>query len=181
VSSPHDALFKATFSNLENARSELALVLPSEVVERIDWSSLALEPGEFIDDDLTNLASDLLYTVRLDGVSASVYVLCEHPIFGRPHDAFAALALQYLKALGPHAEEAATTMADELIAEGREKGRAEGRAEAESSMLLRLLTIRHGPLSAETEQLVREATSEERALWAERVLTAASLEELFRS
>ena len=76
------------------------------------------------------------------------------------------------------------TMADELIAEGRAegraKGRAEGQAEAEIRMLLRLLTLRHGPLSPETEQRVREATSDHRALWTDRVLTAATLEELFQ-
>jgi hypothetical protein len=60
----------------------------------------------------------------------------------------------------------------------REEGRQEGRREGEAEMLLRLLRIRFGTLSADTEARVQEADPETLLQWSERVLTAATLDEV---
>ncbi|MFO0715101.1 MAG: Rpn family recombination-promoting nuclease/putative transposase [Sandaracinus sp.] len=49
---PHDALFKAVFSLPEHAEAELRAVLPARLARRIDWSTLALAGGSFIDEAL---------------------------------------------------------------------------------------------------------------------------------
>jgi predicted transposase/invertase (TIGR01784 family) len=78
MSTPHDRLAKAVFSQLEHARSELSAVLPAALVERMDWSTLELLSGEFVDPALKHLHTDLLYTVRVAGRDACIYVLLEH-------------------------------------------------------------------------------------------------------
>jgi hypothetical protein len=74
----HDKLAKAVFSQLEHARAELSSVLPVAIVEKIDWSTLVLVSGEFVDPSLAHLHTDLLYTVRLGSRTACIYVLLEH-------------------------------------------------------------------------------------------------------
>lgn len=47
---PHDALFKAAFSQVEQAADELRHLLPPALLARLDLSSLSLEAGSFVDD-----------------------------------------------------------------------------------------------------------------------------------
>src|SRR5437899_1243043 len=75
---PHDALFKAVFSKPENALAVFREALPAELVEAIEPGSLELEPGTFVDDELKERASDLLFKAKLRGRDALVYVLFEH-------------------------------------------------------------------------------------------------------
>jgi hypothetical protein len=77
--------------------------------------------------------------------------------------------------LEPEAIEAIMTGAERLRAEGRAEGRVEGRAE----LVLKLLTLRFGPLSEATVVRVRAGGVEQLDGYAERVLTAQSLEQVF--
>jgi hypothetical protein len=61
-----------------------------------------------------------------------------------------------------------------------EKGRQEGRQEGEIMMLRRLLTRRFGPLPDRVEQRLHTATVQDLERWAERVLDAPHLDEVFR-
>jgi predicted transposase/invertase (TIGR01784 family) len=78
VPTPHDALFKHVFSQPEHAASELLAVFPRELSARVDWTTLKVESGTFVDPDLTDRHTDLLFTVRCSGHGAFVYVLFEH-------------------------------------------------------------------------------------------------------
>lgn len=64
--------------------------------------------------------------------------------------------------------------------EGRREGKAEGRGDGEAAVLVRQLETRFGPLDEIVRARVRRATSEQRLAWATRVLTAGSLDEVFR-
>lgn len=75
---PHDALFRAVFSNAANAAGELRAVLPDPLASRIDWASLELEHGSFVDEQLSDRQSDLLFSVRFGDTTAMLYVLFEH-------------------------------------------------------------------------------------------------------
>jgi predicted transposase YdaD len=77
-SNPHDALFRHTFARVEHAAAELRSVLPAEILARLDLSTLALEPGSYVDDELSSAESDLLFTVDAAGTRAFVYLLFEH-------------------------------------------------------------------------------------------------------
>jgi hypothetical protein len=77
--SPHDALFKSTFEQPDIARGELELVLPAEVRAHLDLATLQLHPGSFLDDELQQTHTDLLYAVQTTaGHPAFVYIVFEH-------------------------------------------------------------------------------------------------------
>ena len=80
-STPHDALFKATFTQPDLARSELELVLPGAVLAHLDLATLEVCAGSFVDDALRHAHTDLLYRASIRGAAggeALVYVLFEH-------------------------------------------------------------------------------------------------------
>jgi len=76
--SPHDALFRAAFSQVEHAAGILRTILPPAILARLDLSTLALQPGSFVSAELTSRHTDLLFTAKLSGRTAFVYVLLEH-------------------------------------------------------------------------------------------------------
>jgi predicted transposase/invertase (TIGR01784 family) len=78
TSTPHDALFKATFSQPEHAAGALRAVLPAALAARIDFATLATVPGSFIDEALAGRHTDLLFSARLAGRRAFLYLLFEH-------------------------------------------------------------------------------------------------------
>jgi predicted transposase/invertase (TIGR01784 family) len=84
------------------------------------------------------------------------------------------LALQ----LGPAAHEAYMTAAERLIAEGEARGEARGEAKGKAELLLRQLGLRFGVLSDATREQVLHAPSARLDVWAERVITAQSLDEV---
>lgn len=78
ASNPHDALFKRVFSDVTHAAGEFRAVLPSEIVAEIDFATLAVCPGSFVDESLRERHTDLLYSVRLRERDAFLYLLFEH-------------------------------------------------------------------------------------------------------
>jgi predicted transposase YdaD len=75
---PHDKLVKSTFSDPDNARAFLQAHLPRKLARRIDWSSLSLASGSFIDPEFAATSSDLLFTAQIDDRPAFLYILFEH-------------------------------------------------------------------------------------------------------
>ena len=75
---PHDKLVKSTFSDPDNARAFLEANLPRKLTRRIDWSTLSLVSGSFIDPEFDATSSDLLFTAKIDGQPAFLYILFEH-------------------------------------------------------------------------------------------------------
>lgn len=75
---PHDALFKATFSNPARAAELLAAILGPIVAARIDLANLKLVDGSFIDEALRHRQSDLLFQTNIAGHHAHLYLLFEH-------------------------------------------------------------------------------------------------------
>lgn len=76
--SPHDALFKAAFTRLDNAAGLIRSVLGPTLSDEIDWETLERRPGSFVDERLAQRHSDLLFGVQLGGREVLVYVLVEH-------------------------------------------------------------------------------------------------------
>lgn len=94
---PHDKLFKSSFGDRNTARAFFRTHFPPAIVAIIDWESLRLESGSFIDDELRSSESDLLYRVGLQAAhrisataDAFVYLLFEHQ---RREDRWIALRL----------------------------------------------------------------------------------------
>ena len=76
---------------------------------------------------------------------------------------------------GPDAKDTIMTAGERLIQQGEERGVQQG----ERALLLRQLRKRFGHhVDINVEQRLATASSEQIAVWAERVLTAATLAEL---
>jgi predicted transposase/invertase (TIGR01784 family) len=79
ISNPHDLLFKAVLGRPEHARGALRAVVPPMLAQGLDWSTLTLRPGSFVDSALAHQHTDLLYSAAWhDGGEAFVYFLFEH-------------------------------------------------------------------------------------------------------
>ncbi|MCA9608650.1 MAG: Rpn family recombination-promoting nuclease/putative transposase, partial [Myxococcales bacterium] len=74
---PHDRLVRHTLAIPENVEGVLRATLPSAVLERIDLSTLRLEPGTYVDRDGES-RTDLLFSVAMGERRALLYVLLEH-------------------------------------------------------------------------------------------------------
>ncbi|MBV7329504.1 Rpn family recombination-promoting nuclease/putative transposase [Chloroflexi bacterium TSY] len=66
VHHPHDMLFKAVFSNPTETAAFLRAYLPTELSAQFDWSTLHLEEGSYVDEELQQSESDLLFTVTFE-------------------------------------------------------------------------------------------------------------------
>jgi predicted transposase/invertase (TIGR01784 family) len=77
-SQPHDTIFKAAFEHPAHAAGLFRDLLPNSLTDALDWDTLALEPGSFVDPSLIKSHSDLLFSAQLDGQKLLLYVLLEH-------------------------------------------------------------------------------------------------------
>lgn len=77
---PHDGLVKRFLTRPEAAAVQLRVALPPALVDRLDWPSLRVVPGSYVDPKLRPRHSDILYAVELadTGQTAFVYVVMEH-------------------------------------------------------------------------------------------------------
>ncbi len=77
---PHDRLFRAVFSDADEAASLLRTALPDTIRESFEWTTLTPVEGTFVDEELHGSESDLLYRVRhtATGQAVSMYLLLEH-------------------------------------------------------------------------------------------------------
>lgn len=87
IEHPHDRLFRAVFSDTAEAAGLLQAVVPQELRENVDWNSLRLVEGTFVDDDLRQSESDLMFEAAYrhetegDGKETNrlrLYLLFEH-------------------------------------------------------------------------------------------------------
>jgi hypothetical protein len=94
MGNPHDALFKRIFQDPKTAEGELRTVLPAEIVERVDWATLEVRPGSFVDRRFRELHTELLYAVRLQEREVLFYVLMEHQSSSDPMMAWRAAGMR---------------------------------------------------------------------------------------
>lgn len=76
---PHDSLFRYAFSDPATITAHFQAVLPPEVVAALDWPSLRLQPGSYVDETYQDFHSDLLFKVDTRaGEEVFLYLLFEH-------------------------------------------------------------------------------------------------------
>lgn len=78
VTNPHDKLFRDTWSNVEVARNFLSHYLPEKVLGIIDLNTLEISKDSFVDKELKDFYSDILYKINLEGKPGYIYLLFEH-------------------------------------------------------------------------------------------------------
>ena len=77
---PHDLMVRAVLSDVTEATSFLQAHVSEEVSQGLNWSTLRLVEGSFVDEDLRGSEADFLYEIaRVSGQETVwVYVLLEH-------------------------------------------------------------------------------------------------------
>ncbi len=77
LTSPHDSLFRWTFSQRDHATGLLRAALPEAVVKAVRWSTLRVEEGSFVDPALRSRHSDLVLSARMGAGRVYFYILIE--------------------------------------------------------------------------------------------------------
>ena len=77
---PHDSMVGAVLRDLSEAASLLRTYLPDEVQQGLNWSTLKLAEGSFVDEDMRRSESDILYEIERASGDDSIwlYLLLEH-------------------------------------------------------------------------------------------------------
>jgi predicted transposase/invertase (TIGR01784 family) len=85
IPSPHDTFVKEILSRKENARDFFSHYLPEPIRAMVDLNSLEIAKDSFIEKELKEYFSDMLYKLRLSGSGIQpgaqrgyLYVLFEH-------------------------------------------------------------------------------------------------------
>jgi len=85
---PHDATFRQLLTHPDVARDFMQLHLPAELRDICDLNSLKLESGSFVEDDLRQYFSDVLYSLKTSAGDGYIHVLIEHQSTPDRHMAF---------------------------------------------------------------------------------------------
>lgn len=79
IQNPHDRFFKEIFTQKAAAQDFLQHYIPENIIALLELSSLQITKDSFVDNDLQEHFSDLLYQVNLKaGNLTYIYVLFEH-------------------------------------------------------------------------------------------------------
>lgn len=165
--------------------SEIPVLLdPQDIEHRPELAVLSAvahanrrkDGAELAGNVLESLAK-LSRTKAMDDLQAAVYHDLVHATLG-------VAAKRVLKAMVDsgryqYQSEFAKKYLAQGIAKGIEKGREEGRLEGEAALLAKQLTKKFGPLSAATKKRLEKASEKDLGRWAERILTAEKLTDVF--
>ncbi len=88
TSTPHDGLFKAFLTKTDIAKDMLEIHLPAHIQTLCDLSTLQLESGSFLEENLRPYYSDVLYSMKTDSGDGYIYALIEHQSSPDKHMAF---------------------------------------------------------------------------------------------
>lgn len=77
---PHDKVFRWTFSRVEHAIGALRALVGHELARQLDWRTLRVEPGTYVEAALRDSMSDLAFSVRFLASKrrALLYILWDH-------------------------------------------------------------------------------------------------------
>ena len=77
IHKPHDKFFKETLSDLQTAQDFLQNYLPRELLEFMDLETIALQKDSFIEKELEETFSDLLFQTKINHKDGYLYLLFE--------------------------------------------------------------------------------------------------------
>src|SRR5690554_7109719 len=78
LNNPHDKYFRESFSRKETVRSFIRQYLPSGVCRQLDLNKLEIVKDSFVDKELSEHFSDILYKTVISGKQSYLYLLFEH-------------------------------------------------------------------------------------------------------
>jgi len=177
---PHDLAFRFVFSRVDHARGALSALVGQELADRLQWSTLRLEPGTYVEEALRDSMSDLLFSVALDDVHdaegfGDYRALLEYVWSAGSDDTMIEAIIEHTR---EELRAAATSVAEMLETRGWERGRAEGEQKGRA-LLLRMLEHRFGALPEDVRARVLAAEPVHVEEWTLRVLDATVVEDVF--
>jgi predicted transposase YdaD len=78
ITQPHDAFIKSCLTDMLVAKDLIISCISTAVAQQVDWSTLAPANSNLIKKELKQLQTDLLFTFRYQGETASHFFLIEH-------------------------------------------------------------------------------------------------------
>jgi predicted transposase/invertase (TIGR01784 family) len=78
IKNPHDKTFKEIMSDTSIAKDFIKNYLPPEILKQIDLNKLEIKKDTFIEPELKERYTDILYQVKLNNKKAYLYLLFEH-------------------------------------------------------------------------------------------------------
>jgi len=78
MATPHDKFFKEMFSKKEVAESFIKNYFPQDLLELFNTDDLEITKDSFVDEDLKEFFSDVVYRVKINDHDAFIYCLFEH-------------------------------------------------------------------------------------------------------
>ncbi|EGQ26756.1 transposase [Sporosarcina newyorkensis 2681] len=88
IQNPHDKFFKETFGNVAVAKDFLHHYLPQNIMQVIDVNTLEPQKDSFINEELQENFSDLLFKVNINQREGFIYFLFEHKSYTSKTTAF---------------------------------------------------------------------------------------------
>ena len=93
----HNNFFMKTFQDLSNTRNFIKGALPAKITKKLDFSTIEIEPGTHVDENLKSHLSDLIVKVKSkDKESVDLYFLFEHKSHKDRNILWQLLKYQYL-------------------------------------------------------------------------------------
>jgi len=81
----YDKLFRKTFCNSKNAGDFLKRALPQEIKKRLDFSTIEIEPTDYVSDEFQEGYSDIVVKAKIKGkggdgknIATDIYFILEH-------------------------------------------------------------------------------------------------------
>ena len=74
IQNPHDKFFKETFGNVAVAKDFLINYLPKNIMKVIDVDTLELQKDSFINEELQETFSDMLFRVNINNKEGYIYI-----------------------------------------------------------------------------------------------------------
>ncbi len=78
IANPHDKMFKNAMKNMEVAKDFFHHYLPKSIRLLVDLESLVIQDNTYIDDNLRECQSDILFQVKIQDSLGFLYLLTEH-------------------------------------------------------------------------------------------------------
>ena len=86
MTNPHYKFFKEVFSKKENAVDFIRGTFPAEIRDRLAFDTLRLEKTSYVDKELRETVSDLVYSAMYQGrVAIKLSLLFEHKSYRPKH------------------------------------------------------------------------------------------------
>jgi predicted transposase/invertase (TIGR01784 family) len=78
IHQPHDKFFRLSMGEPKVVTEFFTEHLPPAVLEKVNLAALKSENRTFIDEAYKDTEADVVYSTQIDGVTAYLYLLCEH-------------------------------------------------------------------------------------------------------